>query len=275
MTRLLATLAAAFVLIGPASAQSQGGAAGDTGAVETQTYPVPRKSGGRPADTPKVRDQLLRGAFDVLLQPRPKRRPPEAAPQPVMVIPDPPAVIAPPFEAPAEATPEPIPPPLPASVAVTPAAAPAPAPRPAIAPAKLGPTPRPDPRAEQPPDLEPAAPPPVVEPPQSTPPVAVSPPPAPPIIEPAGPIKTPVPATPEQASNKNIWPLLGLLAAIVIAATALYPRRARQIARTRAALSLNPSLDPLAGAFSASGLALAGPSIAIRARLDLNEALRG
>lgn len=275
MTRILATLAAAYVLIGPASAQSQAGAAGDTGAIETQTYPAPRKPDGRPADTPKVRDQLLRGAFDVLLQPRPKRRPPEAAPPPVMVIPDPPAVTQPPFEAPAEATLEPTPPPLPASVAVTPSATPAAVPRPAITPAKPASTPRPEPRVEQLPAFDPATPPTLVEPSQPAPPVAVSPPPAPPapVIEAAEP--APVPATTEPASDKYVLLLLGLLAAIVIAAAALYLRRTRQIARTRAALSLDPSLDPLAGSFSASGMALAGPTLAIRARLDLNDALHG
>jgi hypothetical protein len=61
----------------------------------------------------------------------------------------------------------------------------------------------------------------------------------------------------------------------MIASAVLYLRRARQIARTRVALSLNPSLDPTAGSYSATGLALASPPLVIRARLDLSEALHG
>jgi len=274
MKIILATLAAAFVLIGPASAQSQGGAAGDTGAIETQAYPAPRKPDGRPAGTPKLRDQLLRGALDALLQPRPKRRPPEAAPPPVMVIPEPAAVIESPVEVPIQVTPEPSPPPSrPTSISVAPAVTPAAAPRPAIIPAKPAQPPRPDPRVEQAPTIEPAAAPPAADPPQPAPAVSVSPP--PPIIEPAEPIATPVPAPSESAAGKTVWLLLGLLAAVAIAAAALYLRRARQIARTRAALSLHPSLDPLAGACSVSGLALAGPPLVIRARLDFGGALHG
>ena len=273
MTRILVTIAAIFVLIGPASAQEPG-AAGNTGAAGAQTSPTPGKSDTGHVASPKLRDQLLQGAINVLLQPRPKRKPPEAAPPPVMVIPVPPAVIEPAVEAPAQVAPEPSPPPpLPASVAVTPAVVAATAPSPAITPAKPTQVPRPEPRVEQPPTLEPAAPPPLVQPPQPALPVAVAP--QPPVIESAEPISTPVIAPSESTSGKYIWLLLGLLAAIVIAAAALSLRRARQIARTRAALSLNPSLDPLAGACSANGLALAGPSLAIRARLDLSEALRG
>jgi hypothetical protein len=273
MIRILATFAAAIVLVGPASAQSQAGATGDSGVIETQAYPAPREPDDHPADTPKVRDQLLQGAINVLLQPRPKRKPPEAAPPPIMVIPDPPPVIAPPFEAPAEVTPEPTPPSLPASVAATPAATPAAVPRPAITPAK----PVPAPRAEEPAALNPAAPPPVVEPSQPALPVAVSPRPAPPlpVVEPAAPVANPVPEPVEPATDKYVWLLLGLLAAIVTASAALYIRRARQLARTRAALSLSASLDPTTGTFAASGLALASPPLAIRARLDFNEALRG
>jgi hypothetical protein len=76
------------------------------------------------------------------------------------------------------------------------------------------------------------------------------------------PILAPQPATP-----MGISLLIALVLAAVAAATA-YARRARQISRTRAALSLHPSLDLMAGSCSSSGLALAGPSLAIRARLD-------
>ena len=64
------------------------------------------------------------------------------------------------------------------------------------------------------------------------------------------------------------WLLLGLIAAAAIAATSVGVQRARRIARTRAALSLEPRFEMRAGTGSASGLALAGPPLAIHARLD-------
>ena len=62
--------------------------------------------------------------------------------------------------------------------------------------------------------------------------------------------------------------LLALIAAAVIAAASVGVQRARRIARTRAALSLEPRLDMPAGAGSASGITLAAPQLVIRARLD-------
>ena len=94
------------------------------------------------------------------------------------------------------------------------------------------------------------------------------------VIETVEPIPTPAREA-TRPGESNIWQLLGLLAAAVVAAGAYHWRRTRQIARTRAALSLNPSLDLAAGPCSLNGLALAGPPLAIRARLDLGEALRG
>lgn len=76
------------------------------------------------------------------------------------------------------------------------------------------------------------------------------------------------------ASNtRPVWPLLILLAlAVAAAATALQVRRARRLAFTKGALSLDPRIDWASGAGSASGLVLAGPSVAITGRLDLGEA---
>ena len=63
--------------------------------------------------------------------------------------------------------------------------------------------------------------------------------------------------------------LLGLLAALaaIAAATIMRVQRARRIERTRAVLVLTPRLDLAAGASAIHGLSLAGPPLAIRARL--------
>jgi hypothetical protein len=66
----------------------------------------------------------------------------------------------------------------------------------------------------------------------------------------------------------TMLPLIALLAALAAIAAGLSFSRARRIARTRAALALSPRLDLSKGGFSTGGLALAGPSVAIRARLD-------
>jgi hypothetical protein len=67
----------------------------------------------------------------------------------------------------------------------------------------------------------------------------------------------------------SAWVLVGLLAAALAAAIALTLRwrRIRRIARTRAVLALDPRIDHGVGASSIRGLSLAGPPVAIRARL--------
>jgi hypothetical protein len=59
-----------------------------------------------------------------------------------------------------------------------------------------------------------------------------------------------------------------LLAAAAAVAVAAGWSRARQIGRTRAALSLEPRLDLAEGSCSHSGFALACPPMSIRTRLD-------
>ena len=92
----------------------------------------------------------------------------------------------------------------------------------------------------------------------------IAPPPAPPAAV------APVVPAPRQTSllaAPAIWLVLGLIAAAAAAGAAMHMRHRRRIARTRAALSLDPSLDLGAGAFSIGGLAPAGLPFTIRARL--------
>lgn len=63
-------------------------------------------------------------------------------------------------------------------------------------------------------------------------------------------------------------PLLGLLAVLVTSgAAALHWRRRVRLARTRAALTLDPRIDYAAGACSTAGLSFAAPPVSIRAYL--------
>ncbi len=70
------------------------------------------------------------------------------------------------------------------------------------------------------------------------------------------------------------WIALVLLAAIAAAAAAAIAR-ARLIARTGELLGLKPSLDLAKGRFAASDMTLDGPTIGLRARLDLEETRGG
>lgn len=74
------------------------------------------------------------------------------------------------------------------------------------------------------------------------------------------------PSKPEWGAAVQL--ILGLLAAAAVAAGAMRLNRMRRIARTRAALALKPRLDLSAGASKTPGLALTGPRLAIRARLE-------
>jgi len=280
MKPAIAAFSIALLLTGTASAQSQdpAGVSSGSGATTTQTQPsrTPKQPDTRPVDTPKLRDQLLQGAINVLLKPRP--RPPQAAPPPVEPVP---AVVTEAPGPPREVTVDPIPAvPVPAPAAaqidpvkpVRPATAPRvePAAQPA-APPKVAELPAPRPTTAQPTALDPGPLPEVAEvAPSAAAPPAIAAPPAP--VERAD--QTSILAPQPQSPPETLWLILGLFVAAA-AAAAVHSRQKRRIARTRAALSLEASLDPLAGACSVSGLALAGPPLAIHARLDMGETHNG
>ena len=262
MKTAIAALSAMLLLTGTASAaqsQDPAGAPSSTGTTKPQIEPSRdlRRPDTRPVGTDNLRDQLLQGAINTILRPRRPRPPPIEPTPPVIVIPDPapPVILEPATPAtPAATQVEPVRPARPvATPKVVPAAQPAP-PKAAESP----PAPRPA--------IEPIAPASVPAPlPVETAPVAAAPeiaPPPAPLEAPPTPILAPQPTMPA-----GLWLLLALVAVVVAAAT-VYARRARQISRTRAALSLNPSLDLLGGSCSASGLALARPPVSVRARLD-------
>jgi len=267
MAAAIGVSGAAFLLILAASAQAQNPAAGapDTGAVVTQpARDTPGTTVG--VQTPKVDPKLLIDVFKRLSRPRaaPKPPPPVFTPAPA-----PPAAGA----VPAPAAPVVIAQPTPAPPAAKPAAV-APVAVPRAAP------PRPVPSTKPPPPVEPAPASPVA--------AAVPQPPSPPVPEPAEPA-VPAPEPPITISQPpdtsapastpaeppgyflaagTLLPLIALLAALAAIAAGLSFSRARRVARTRAALSLSPRLDIPRGDFSLGGLALAGPSVAIRAWLD-------
>ena len=246
MTAAFGASAAAILLILAAPAQAQeAGTSPATGTVATQPVRDTRPTTG--SEPPKVDPKLLIDVINLLTRPRPAPPPavtptpatpePVATPSPTATEPKPAAVAV----APAPKIPPP---------AVVPRAAPAvpasPRPSPSAAPA-------PPPAAAEEPlpgEAAPPAPPPAV---------TVTAQPAPPEPEP---ILEPATVFP------SFWWLLGLLAAAAIAAASAGVQRARRIARTKAALSLSPRLDLSEGAGSTKGLALAGPAVAIRTRLE-------
>jgi hypothetical protein len=100
-----------------------------------------------------------------------------------------------------------------------------------------------------------------------------------PVIDtrPAPPPAAPPAAAPSAQRNSSLlsqspWLLLALLAVAAAFAAGTAWTRARQIARTRAALSLDPRLDLSEGSCSTGGLALAGPPMSIRTRLEFGNA---
>lgn len=253
MRPAIAALAAAVLIAGVGSVQAQepAGTAQGTGTAAAQ----PESASGKPSvgiQSPKLTPKLLIDTLNMLTRPRPRAPADMAAPTP-----------AAPAAAPAAVTPAP-------AVVATPAV---------VIPRDVNPQPSPaPPRTEA-----------VAEPSRPVRPVA-EPAPATPVVQPAEPVSTP-PAGPaavavsEPAANPapvpvataevatpilgaTIWLLLGLLAAAGAAAAVVGWQHARRIARTRAVLALKPRLDLAAGATSLGGLALAGPPVAIRARLD-------
>ena len=253
MTAAIGASAAAILLILAASAQAQepAGTNPATGAVATppvrDTRPAPD------AELPKVDPKLLFDVINALTRPRPAPPPGATAPAPTEPAPTPP----PPATEPTE--------PKPAAIAVPPAPKiPPPVVVPRAAPTAPA-TPPPEPSAVRPAppaavdeplpaEIAPAASPPAIA---AAPPAATEPAASKPVLEPA-----------DAFPGTIGWLLLALIPASAVAATSLGVQRARRIARTKAALSLEPRLDMSAGIGSTKGLALAGPSVAIRTRLD-------
>ena len=262
MKRAIAAISTLLLLAGTASAQTKDPAGVPITKETPQAQPsdAPKRSGSPAIDTGGLRDQLLQGAINTILRPRRPRPPLPARPAPpVIATPDPapPMIVepAPPSPAPAALQADPIEPVRPA---ITPKVVPT---------AETAPPPRPvEPRVSTPPATEPVTADPIAI---EAAPIVAAPVAAartiasPPAVEVAPtPILAPQPTIPA-----GLWLVLALFAAAIVAASA-YARRARQISRTRAALALHPSLDLMAGSWSSSGLALAGPELAIRARLD-------
>ena len=247
---------AALLLTGATIVQAQDatGTPGNSGAIASQSAPAPGKVGIQPGISPKLRKKLLQDLLNAIAPPRPTA----AAPAPALpTSTTQPAVT--PSGTPGAVTVNPVPPPP------RPAATTVPRPRPIVQPARPTPA-RPDPRAapaapiEQSPTLSPVAAP--AEPaPAIEPPIAAAPTPA--VAEPDQPI--PAPARAIFAARTLL--LLGFLAVAAAAAAVMHWQRTRRIERTRAALALKPRIDLSAGASSVSGLSLASPPLAIRARL--------
>ena len=270
MKLVIAVLSGALLLLGagPSQAQDASGTIPPAGTTAAQPE-EPRDKPGADVEAPKVDPKLLIDMFNLLTRPR---RPPA---QPAAPPPAPP--LAPPRVEPAPTvavTPLQVPPPaaapappraLPTTVAtaprdVRPNLSPAPKPprrtippTPPAAPAELAAVPTP-------PELPVAAP--TESATRPSPPASVVQPVAPP-----SPIVLPAQRSSSLLAKGN-WLLLALLAAAAIAAAATW-KRMRQIARTRAALSLEPRLDLAEGSASVGSLALACPPMSIRTRLEM------
>lgn len=235
-------LAAAVLIIalacgGPARAQDSGPTPerGTIPAQPTDPADQPSEPG---ADAPKPDRNVLIDLLNELTRPPPRQTPPQSAPP---VEPQPPVVAAP-VAVPPSTTIPPLPGdrPKPAAPAALPVAAP-------VAPVE-----------------------PVIAAPQPAQPA----PPATPIEQPSA-AQAPVAATAQRSTSllaQSPWLLLALLAAAAMIAGAVAWQRARRIARTRAALSLQPRLDLAEGSCAAAGLAMACPPMSIRTRLEFGGA---
>lgn len=261
MTPAITALAAALLLGVASSVQAQDTAG--TPPVQSSAAPETGSSPGKPIvgiDQPKITPKMVIDVFNVLTRPRPAPAPAEpavaagAAPASTPVEPAAattvfPAPAAPPVATPAAApaaTPRDV---KPASSSFEPRAPKAAAPSRPIPPIAA---PEPTTPAAQPAEKVPTLPPP--------PAVARS-----LTAEAATPVAGPEPTRPTLIPS--IWMLLGLLAAAVVAASVIRLQRTRRIERTRAVLALKPRIDFSVGASSLSGLSLASPPLAIRARL--------
>ena len=259
--KLIVARTAALMLLGTAPAEAH---EVDPAQQRVTGAAQPREPTGRPgADAPKVDPKLVIDVLNLLTQPRQPAPPPPAILQPVE--PAAPVIGTPAPEPPASAIPPP------------PRSRPVASPAPATA-VPLNPRPAPPSAATPPPNpaapAEPAStgavaeeiPPPMPAPVEAVTPVATPPEPVP---RAASPEPTAVPASQRSASMlESRWLLLALLAAAATIAGAAAWNRARRLARTRAALSLEPRLDLSDGTCSLEGLALAGPPVSIRTRLE-------
>lgn len=257
MRLAIAALGAAMLLTGTASrAQDAAGTVENKAAAGAEQTDTSVQSPVRPAE-PKPRNLLL----DVLNQLIGPQGSPTAAPAPATAEPVPaPVATAPTPAGPGAATGATAAPSIPRAVAAQPSPAPS----------------RPGAGVEPPGRVEPTA-----EPAAANPARPGEPDPRPAAVSDfaAGAEEAsaaePVDGPARPTAGAALWVLLGLLAAAAIAASAVRVRRTRRIARTRAALALEPRLDASAGASSLSGLSFACPPLAIRARLDFGEAPSG
>jgi hypothetical protein len=234
------------------------------------TAPPPRGPSGRPepsdqsgiaVETPKVDPKLIIDLFNQIRRPRPRPAPPVPAPAPT------PAPLPAEPEAPVAAAPVPEPP----SATVPPTPRPVPKPAPAAIPRDVQPPPAPVPQVP----VEIVAPVVPAEPVIATAEPAAPLTPTPPAARPPAPQPKAAARAAERNSSllsEGSWLVLALLAAAAAVAGAAAWSRARQIARTRAALSLESRLDPTEGSCSAARLAMACPPMSIRTRLEYGDA---
>ncbi|MEO6581551.1 MAG: hypothetical protein ABIN68_01935 [Sphingomicrobium sp.] len=263
----IAALAAALLLSsGPGRAQDADLTPERAAAASRDPSGKPSRPASQPGTsqpgtaTPKADQKLLIDLVNRLTRPGEPAPPrPPAVPQPVepaapvstAPAPPPTAIPPPPRSRPGFALPTSVA--GPRTVQPRPAPAPQPPPRAPVVVAQVAPqmgTPEPNISAA----AEPALP---------TPP-------APPVRQSSAAKQPAVPPAQRSSSllSQSPWLLLALLAAASAVVARLTWSRARQIARTRAALSLEPRLDLAQGSCSAGSLALACPPMTIRSRLE-------
>lgn len=259
MRPAFAALTAALLLIGSQSQAQDAAGTTENKATAAEPGTAPVEPAVRPPAEPKPGAKLILDVLNELVRPRPAPLADTAAPSP-----------SGPF--PASGATDPAPAGAAAAEAVTASGA---VPRDVKAePAAAAPRPLAATESVPAPGVPAAA-----EPAGATSDANAGPPPAPTVVaqpaaeERAGPDATT--ATPGSFPGAIGWLLLGLLAAAAGVASALHVRRTRRIARTRAALALEPRLDLSAGACTFTGLSLACPPLAIRTRLDLGETRGG
>ena len=257
MRLAIAVLAAALLLVGTQSRAQDAAGTIDNKAAAAEAGTVPVEPAVRPPAEPKPRTQFLLDMLNELVRPRPAPVADSAAPAPSGAVP-PGGSTVPVPAGPAAAGTVTVPGGVPRDVKAEPSPV---APRPVAA---IEPVP------DVPAVAEPAGA--AIDSPAAPPPAPTGPP------QLAAEETDAADATTAQAGpfrGAIGWPLLALLVAAAGVASALHLRRTRRIARTRAALALEPRFDLSAGACAFTGLSLACPPLAIRTRLDLGETRGG